>query len=164
LCVCLCLCVFVCVLSSRCLVCRPSHLCVRAVSAPLRRVKIKIRLLGFTTLHDRQRRQAEETGYTTSQNAVSGSLILSIYLFLSGGVVGWGGNQGVTRAAGALACGVPRQHDELFRSQHVAAHSSLGVGPVPGALLERHVRCRRRRKPQHRVEQRRRGSPVAAPG
>jgi hypothetical protein len=35
LCVCLCLCVFVCVLSSRCLVCRPSHLCVCRVGTPL---------------------------------------------------------------------------------------------------------------------------------
>ena len=35
LCVCLCLCVFVCVLSSRCLVCRPSHLCVCRDGTPL---------------------------------------------------------------------------------------------------------------------------------
>ena len=34
LCVCLRLCVFVCVLSSRCLVCRPSHLCVCRVGTP----------------------------------------------------------------------------------------------------------------------------------
>ena len=33
-CVCVCLCVFVCVLSSRCLVCRPSHLCVCRVGTP----------------------------------------------------------------------------------------------------------------------------------
>ena len=35
-------CVVVCVLSSRCLVCRPSHLCVCAVSAHLRRVNTNI--------------------------------------------------------------------------------------------------------------------------
>ena len=33
-CVCVCLCVFVCVLSSGCLVCRPSDLCVCRVGTP----------------------------------------------------------------------------------------------------------------------------------
>ena len=40
-----CLCVFVCVLSSRCLVCRPSHLCVCRVGTPPARKYIHAALL-----------------------------------------------------------------------------------------------------------------------
>ena len=44
-----CLCVFVCVLSSRCLVCRPSHLCVCRVGTPPARKYVKSTegLVGF---------------------------------------------------------------------------------------------------------------------